>query len=134
MKNIIFEIVFLLLIVSGCNKDDNQTTEKPIGSIELISGNNQLGDRGLQLSNQIVIKINNEFGAPYLNFPIDLIHLEVAEGAVFFGSASVDNEGKVYINWTLGNSLAKQTLTVSVTLNSVELENSPITVTAIPQA
>ena len=133
MKKTILTITFILVIFISCKQDDNQDVEEPKTSIELVSENVLLGNSGEQLSDQIVIKIKKGSGEPYVGFPIDFIQHEVVEGAAFFASSSADSEGKIYINWTLGESFDVQTLTIRVIIHGEEAENSPITVTAIPQ-
>jgi len=132
MKKSILKIIILLVIatINSCNSDDDTTKTKNTTSIELISGDNQSANPGAQLSDQIVLKITNESGEPFVGFPIDLVHIEVSQGAAFFASPSANAEGHLFINWTLGDSSSTQTLTISATFSGNELENSPITVTA----
>ncbi len=130
LKSILL-IGIVAICFSSCSKDEDFPSPK--ASIELVSGNNQTGNGGMQLNEQILIKIKDKDGNSFSNFPIDLIHLEVVEGAVFFASSVADSDGLIFINWNLGSSLGIQTLTISGTHNSSELENSPITVKALAQ-
>jgi len=133
MKKIIIFQILLIASLYSCSKYDDSATTDVVGSVELVSGDNQTYDFPTQLAEPIVILIKKESGEPFVNFPTDLIHIELLDGSASFTSTSTNSEGKLFINWTVGNT-ERQTLTISVSNNGIEIENSPITVTAIKRA
>ena len=128
MKKSILTITFILLIFISCKQDDNQGIEEPKASIELVSGDNQFGIINTQIAEPIVLIVKNELGEPLSGVQV---LFEISEGALSSSTLTTNNDGKVSVNWTLGNSLGIQTLTVkSFGKNGTDLINSPIQINA----
>jgi len=130
MKNFIIKITILLVvaIINSCNSDDDPVKTNVATSIELISGDNQFAITSTQITEPIVLMVKNELEEPLAGVQVVF---EVTEGSISSTTLTTDNDGKVSVNWTLGDNLGIQTLTAkSFGANGTDLINSPIHINA----
>jgi len=83
-------------------------------SIEIVSGNNQTGNQGEELSEPLKVRVWDSSGLFYLkDVPV---HFSVTSGSGTINSQTVltDNNGFAEVNWTLGDNTDSQTVEVTV--------------------
>ena len=94
MKLKLFTLILCLLTLSACSEVGNQssTIQCQLGSLNLLSGNNQQGVVGQGLSSPVVVHVQDSCGQPVSGIPV---YLSGSEG---FTS---DSKGNVSIPITL---------------------------------
>jgi uncharacterized protein (TIGR02145 family) len=75
--------------------------------LEILSGNNQVGFPGEELAQPIVVRVLNPKNNPISGA---LVHLYPVAGSVNDLALVSDNEGKVFVKWTLGEVIGGQFL------------------------
>ncbi len=98
--------------------------------IEIVSGNDQLGFISSMLLEPIKIIVKSGNGKPYSGVSV---HFNVGEGSVSTMEVITGEDGTASVDWTLGSSYGKQTLTITAYKadNIRPLINSPLEVKAI---
>lgn len=106
IRNSEFVILLILLLVSGCEKDDKDSIKtKTYGKVEIIKGDNQSGYFGELLTDSIIIKASSTN-----NNRIYLIKYELIQGngVIMHGintagsQIMVDSTGILKLRWRLG--------------------------------
>ncbi len=126
-------LVLSIVVVSSCKKDDSEPLMA--ASIELVSGNGQFAIIETSLSEEITIVVLDQYGSPFEGASVNFT---ITEGSVSNSLATSNQEGKVTTAWTLGSTLATQTLTVTAFKKDgiTPLTGSPIQIqatgTAVP--
>lgn len=122
-------VILLFFFIISCNKDDDSTPPNKATSLELISGSNQEAFIERSLTNPVEVVVKNQNGNP---FEGALVNFSVEEGVLSSLTLTTDSEGKASVDWTLGETIGNQTLTISSTLDDgTSLNGSPLTVSAI---
>ena len=98
----------------------------PIASVQLTSGDRQLGSVGTRLTLPVVLRTTDRHGNPV---PGAAIRLEPAAGRVADSSVTTDATGHARIVWTLGRSAGLQRMVVRLAGDSGTIE-----VTALARA
>ncbi len=122
-------LLVIAVFITNCSSSDDSTSPivNEATSIELISGENQTEFIGRTLSNPIEVIVKNQEGNPFLGATISF---SVTEGAISSQTLITNSEGKASVNWTLGETIGNQVLTVSSFVDGVPLNSSPISVSA----
>jgi len=97
--------------------------------IQLISGYNQLGNKGSQLALPIVIQVKSSLGFAVPFSPVN-VELSDGNGSVDQWFYISDLNGKVSINWTLGTNDKNVMEVYANDCSGEPLDNSPIYVNA----
>lgn len=123
-------VIILSLFIFSCSKDDDSTA--PIvsnaTSLELVSGQNQENFIGRTLANSIEVIVKNQNGDPFAG---DTVSFSVDEGTLSAQTLVTNAEGKAFVNWTLGETIGDQVLTITSFVNGgTPLSGSPLTVSA----
>ncbi len=94
-----------------------------------ISGNNQTGTVNAALANPVVVRVLDQFENPFAGATVTVL---VNDGTVASSSLTTDTNGFATINWTLGNTIGTQTISVmSFKPNgTTPLTGSPLTIIA----
>ena len=110
-KKIILSVILLTIsqVYISCNKDDAEPSITA-ASIELISGDNQTAEFLTTLSNPIVILVKDKNGIALQSAKV---RFSLSEGSVSDSTAITDSNGKAETIWTLGETIGKQTLSVT---------------------
>lgn len=126
--------LFLLtiLVAWSCGKDEESEPSNAAHSIELISGNNQIGTVNRTLLEEIILEVKDINGNPFKGA---VVNFTVQEGNVSHSSVTSDSVGQVAVKWTLGSSAGEQVLTATSfkSQNDAELSGSPVTIKAIAE-
>ena len=98
-------------------------------SIELLSGGGQTAVVGTTLPNEVEVMVKDLNGN---GFAGRTVYFTVTEGSTLLATATTDFTGKASVDWTIGNSLGTQTLTVTAFKadGTTSLTGSPLSVTA----
>jgi uncharacterized protein (TIGR02145 family) len=98
--------------------------------LSLISGANQSAMADSALSEPIVLQVKDNYGEPVKDVKI---WVNVSGGGATDGNNLTDSDGKVFLNWTLGNNAFDfQMLTIQVYLSDdSDILGSPLEVYAI---
>ncbi len=98
-------------------------------SIELLSGGGQTAVVGTTLPNEVKVMVKDLNGN---GFAGRTVYFTVTEGSTSLATATTDFTGKASVDWTIGNSLGTQTLTVTAFKadGTTSLTGSPLSVTA----
>ncbi|KAA5824526.1 hypothetical protein FPF71_10145 [Algibacter amylolyticus] len=100
-------------------------------NLEIVSGNNQEGVKGLNLSEPLKVKLTDLKGNSLKNLPV---YFEITEGngKLDNETVSTDDDGFAEAIWTLGNNTDSHTVEVSVKkANGTKLKDTPKSFTAI---
>ena len=82
-------------------------------NIEIVSGNNQTGGQGEQLSEPLVVIVKNDAGEVVSGQEITFTIVE-GGGSVSQENVATDQNGNAETNWTLGNNQDAQTVKASI--------------------
>jgi hypothetical protein len=83
------------------------------GSLLLVQGNFQSVQGGLELPNQVVVRLLDVEGSPIAEYPIGFL-VVTGGGSVTPGSALSDENGEAKVKWVLGPSEIAQSLQARV--------------------
>lgn len=93
---------------------DNETVFKKVieylidrDTLIIVQGNNQVGKPGKQLTDTIIVQILDSEGKPIKN---RIVYFETDFGHVDNSTPKSNDEGKVYVLWTLGTSVGEHLL------------------------
>ncbi len=100
--------------------------------LELTSGNAQAGTVGTALGQPLRVRAYDQFGEPFAGQTVIFNVSAINNGGILSATSAVtDSLGYAQVNWTLGNLVGTQSLTVSATsIHGTQLKNSPLTFTA----
>lgn len=139
-RSIINSLLFFLLIncslllASSCSKEsDLKNPDEEITqvarSLNLVSGNFQIGEAGNLLMRPIKFIVKDQNQSPIDGIEV---YFEPSEGAVSADTVLTEGGGMASVEWTLGISSNKQILTIRAYKDDghTPLEGSPFAVTA----
>jgi alpha-tubulin suppressor-like RCC1 family protein len=91
----------LLGIVSCGDESTNPGPSGPIASLEVVTGNGQVGTANQELPSPLVVEARDDGGLPVVG---QLINFRVVEGggSMFAGAGITNAEGRVQDRWTMG--------------------------------
>lgn len=96
----VFVAIGAVSVTSSCERPVGPSDGAPF-SVLLVSGGQQTGAAGVQLSQPLVVKVLKANGAPYKGQVVNF-RIAAGGGSVFAGSAISDDGGLVQDLWTLG--------------------------------
>ncbi|WP_460219417.1 TonB-dependent receptor [Psychroserpens sp. MEBiC05023] len=98
--------------------DSYNLFEQPIWNapetIEIISGNNQIGNQSEQLAEPIKVRVSDNSGLLYLKDVPVYFNVTSGDGTVNEEIVLTDDDGYAEVFWTLGNNIDQQTIEVIV--------------------
>jgi len=96
-----------LLVLASCNTVVD--TGQPVGplSMSVVSGDNQSGPPGTELSDPLVARVEDSRGRPVRGQIVNFVVVS-GGGSVFAGAAITGGDGIVRERWTLGSSGAQR--------------------------
>ena len=97
--------------------------------IELISGYNQLGEKGLVLPQPVVVRVKSSMGFAVPFFPVR-VELTDGNGSSDHEVYISDISGNVYIYWTLGTNNKNEMTVYANDCEGEDFNNSPLNVIA----
>lgn len=99
--------------------------------IELVSGNNQSGEVGEQLSEPVIVKVKDQLGFTQSNVPVKAV-VTSGDGTLETDEVLTDENGEAQFMWTLGEDPEiEQGLEITAKDGSLEhLLGSPISIVA----
>ncbi|MBP7848734.1 MAG: hypothetical protein KA053_00510 [Lentimicrobiaceae bacterium] len=109
---------------------DTNIWESPY-RIQIISGDEQVGEAGEMLSVPVKVKVTDNIGQCFLPVPV---HFSVASGGGSLADTVVYTTPNGYAQtyWTLGDQPGQQALSVQVRrADSTQIQHSPLTFTAV---
>lgn len=127
-KNVL--VVILSLFIFSCSKDDDSPTPivNDVTSLELVSGENQEDFIGRTLTSPVEVIVKNQNGDPFAGATVSF---SIDEGILSAQTLVTNAEGKAFVNWTLGETIGNQVLTITSFANGgIPLNGSPLTVSA----
>lgn len=96
---------------SGLSASASVTVRQVAGSVEVISGDGQLGRPESPLSQPVVVRVVDQGGAPVEGIEVSF----AGDGSASPASMTSDTSGVAQTEWTLGTAEGTQTLTAGVT-------------------
>src|ERR1035438_2890462 len=112
-----FGLAALLLLTLRCggggsqSPDSGSHTPKALASVLLVSGDNQIGPVGTELTNPLVAKLVDSTGFVVSNVTVNFV-VTAGDGSVFAPAVSSDSNGLVAERWTLGIAIGPQKLEI----------------------
>jgi hypothetical protein len=115
--------------ISGSPLTFTATTAEPY-SIEIVSGDNQLGVIGSELSDPVKVIVKDQQGNPFAGAKVNFSANN--DGTVSKKEVLTGADGTASVTWTMGNIDFTQTVTVTAfkSDNTTPLQGSPLTFTA----
>ncbi|MFI5310870.1 MAG: hypothetical protein ACHQQ3_06525 [Gemmatimonadales bacterium] len=111
-----------LLVLHGCAKKDALTAPTTAAGLVVVQGNDQSVQAGKELPTAVVLRVVDARGVGMAGVPVTLA-LGDGGGAIDPPSATSDAKGEIKAKWTLGPSVASQTLFASAPgLDPVKLQ------------
>lgn len=115
---------FLVILTLSCDKKESELVAS---SIQLLSERNQTALTETELADPVEVLVKDINGNVFSGMDV---HFTVTEGSVSSNKVSTNKQGIASINWTLGESVGTQTLSIKAyQANGTTLSGAPITVT-----
>ena len=118
---------------NGCSNYKSFSLTKDISepySITMVSGNNQSGDVGTQLSSPLKVQVKDGEGNGYEGSMVTF-SVTSGSGALSSNTVSTDANGYAQTSWTLGSITGMQTVECyAYKFDGTYLQNAPLTFTA----
>ena len=91
---------------------DDGAAPEPARTLEVVSGDGQLGGAGTALTQPIVVRVLDAAGRPIPNTPVRWRVIE-GGGSVSQAETVTQPDGRATVQWTLGDDVGRQTLLAS---------------------
>ncbi len=106
-----------------------EAIQQEAASLALVSGNNQTGLIENALSAPIIVIVKDDNDVPVAGATVTVL---VNDGSVTSSALTTDTNGLASINWTLGDTIGEQTISVMSFKpdGTTPLSGSPLTITA----
>ncbi|CAN5769305.1 hypothetical protein BH24GEM1_BH24GEM1_17780 [soil metagenome] len=103
--------LLLVALTAGCGGDVVLPGEGEAANLEIVSGDEQLGQVGSELAQPVVVKVTDTRDRPVANQEVGF-SVESGGGSVEPATVTTNDDGEAAANWTLGPSTGSNLLRV----------------------